>query len=126
MYEHLENKYMLVPHPFDPVEGKTCIKIIEGPFSDIIYKYGRFKIDNVENEVDVTATYEYDIILVPDELKDKQFTDEEGEQLEFLIGEILMKLLAENYEEISANLNDNSDGVSINENRTTDYFTVNT
>ena len=41
--------------------------------------------------------YEYDIIMVPPELEGVEHTDEEGEEFEFMIGEILVKLLWDRY-----------------------------
>ena len=45
------------------------------------------------------AEYEYDIISVPEEIKDKEFTDEEGEEFEQKVGEIMIYLLQKSAEE---------------------------
>ena len=40
--------------------------------------------------------------MVPPDLKDVEHTDEEGEEFEFMIGEILVKLLWDKYKQTEA------------------------
>ena len=73
--------------------------MMTGPFKGVIYKYGKFQVAPPDAEDESTAKYEYDIIMVPPELEGVEHTDEEGEEFEFMIGEILIKLLWDRYKD---------------------------
>ena len=61
---------------------------------------GKVKVKAEEdNNDELKAEYEYDIISVPEEIKDKEFTDEEGEEFEQKVGEIMIYLLQKSAEE---------------------------
>jgi hypothetical protein len=96
--DRIDKKYRLVPNLEEPdnVNAQVCIEILVGSFKGCILQYGKFKL-NDDQEQSLTANFEYDIIYVPDELKDASFTDEEGEQFEDMVGDILIALLWKNY-----------------------------
>ena len=97
----IESFYTLCPHPEKPDDEKeVCLKIVEGPFKDCIIQYGKVKVKaDEDNNDELKAEYEYDIIFVPEEIKDKEFTDEEGEEFEQKVGEIMIYLLQKSAEE---------------------------
>ena len=94
----IDKQYRLVPNPEEPdnIEAQVCIEILVGSFKGCILKYGKFKL-NDDLEQSLTAHFEYDIIYVPEELKEASFKDEEGEQFEDMVGDILIALLWKNY-----------------------------
>jgi hypothetical protein len=94
--------YKLAPHPFKPDNDKElCFEVQQGPFTGCLIQFGKVQIMKDEEDPDqVKAKYEYDIIDIPDEIKDVEFSDEEGEQLEEMIGEILIVLLNDSQKEI--------------------------
>ena len=49
---------------------------------------------------ELTAQYEYDIKYVPENIRDEQFTDKEGEDFENMIGDILMAMFYEKAKEL--------------------------
>ena len=99
-YNRIESYYRLVPHPENPEDvSQQCIEMMTGPFKGVIYKYGKFQVAPPDTEDESTAKYEYDIIMVPPELEGVEHTDEEGEEFEFMIGEILIKLLWDRYKD---------------------------
>jgi hypothetical protein len=96
--ERIGKYYSIVPNPKDPESG-TCIRLDEGLFTDTVIKFGKFALSNPENgtEDDVSAKYEYEFIYVPDHIQQSTISDEEGEAFEYMVGEILMKVLYEHY-----------------------------
>ena len=99
-YFRIDTYYRLVPHPEHPDDvTQQCIEMTTGPFKGVIYKYGKFQVAPPDAEDESTAKYEYDIIMVPPELEGVEHTDEEGEEFEFMIGEILIKLLWDRYKD---------------------------
>ena len=91
--EQIEKTYQKVPHPYnvdDPDDA--CIEILKGPFRGVIVKYGPFKVSRPDENGDVDSTYEYDVVYVPDTMFENKFTDEQGKEFEYLLGQILIKL----------------------------------
>lgn len=109
MSDNLKELYTLLPE--DP-EGKNraCILLERGPFAGITVALGNFRlIDDDGQEVpepdpetgmsSLSATFEYDMIGIPPDLMGKEFTDEEGEALEQMLGEIFIQILNEALDE---------------------------
>ena len=98
-YNRIESYYRLVPHPENPEDvSQQCIEMMTGPFKGVIYKYGKFQVAPPDTEDESTAKYEYDIIMVPPELEGVDHTDEEGEEFEFMLGQIYIYILNEELE----------------------------
>mgnify|MGYP003143303425 CR=1 FL=1 len=92
--------YSIVPHPDDVESGETLIRIDAGKFKETIIKFGKFKLNANDKDPDnVSASYEYEFVFVPKELQEENVTDEEGQEFEHMVGEILMKILYEYYQE---------------------------
>ena len=91
----------IISHP-DPEDLKAiCIEILEGPFENVILQFGKVQMKSVADDSDeLTAQYEYDIKYVPENIRDEQFTDKEGEDFENMIGDILMAMFYEKAKEL--------------------------
>lgn len=94
--------YRLVPDPNKPEsETDACFEIQKGPFLGCVIKFGKVQImKDEEDENQVKAQYEYDIVQIPEELREVEFSDEEGAELEDMIGDILMVLINDSQQEI--------------------------
>ena len=104
--ERIKNTYRLVPNPEDPEnEDSTCIEIKDGPFDKCVLQFGKIQMQNKEGTDDVTPQYEYDIKYVPENISTTEFTDEEGEEFENMIGDILMALIYEQHKIIEEKKN---------------------
>lgn len=89
----LKSKYELV----ELEDDRHAFRLIEGKFKDVIYKYNRFGlIEPEEGEQVLKYRFEYDIIEIPEEIRNKKYTDKEGLEFEELIGDILIQILEEN------------------------------
>lgn len=123
-YDRIDGYYTLVPHPEHPEDvSQMCVELNAGPFKGTVIKYGKFQVAPPDEQGESNAKYEYDVILVPPELQDVEHSDEEGVEFEYMIGEILVKLLWDRYKEESE-----KEGVKTNDgtDRTADTFTFNT
>ena len=79
----------------DPEEkDRLCIRIEYGPFAGIDVAYGKFQMSDKENEDGTSKVrFEYDMIQIPPDLKDKEFSDEMGDAFESLLGQIYIHVL---------------------------------
>jgi hypothetical protein len=101
-----DNWFIVTSNPIDPNDKGLCIQIIEGPFIHVIIKYKDFKTHKELNEDgSINCDYGYDIIMAPDNVGDRDITDEQGEIFEKQLGEAIIELLWESAE----NENRNSD-----------------
>ena len=101
-----DNWFIVAPNPVDLNDKGLCIQIIEGPFIHVIVKYKDFKTHKELNEDgSINCDYGYDIIMAPDNVGDRDITDEQGEIFEKQLGEAILELLWESAE----NENRNSD-----------------
>ena len=101
-YDRIDSYYSILPDPDNPKNDQQCVRMDVGPFKGVIFKFGKFQLAPPDAEGESTARYEYDILLVPPDLKDVEHTDEEGDEFEFMIGEILVKLLWDRYKQADA------------------------
>ena len=94
-----DNWFRVVPNPDDTNDNNLCIQIIEGPFANVILKYKNFKTYSKLNEDgSLNCDYEYDFMMVPSDIGERNITDEEGEIFEKKIGEAIIELLWESAE----------------------------
>lgn len=95
------------------------VLIEKGPFKGCVIEYGKMQMQSSDDdEEEVRMMFEYNIVKVPDELKNVKFTDEQGEEFEVLVGNILMTLLHKTY-------NDNQEDNEQGENRESNSITIN-
>ena len=84
----------------DPEEkDRLCIRIEYGLFAGLGIAYGGVQLADEENPDGTTRVkFEYDMVDIPPDLSDKEFTDEEGGELELLLGQIYLNILNEELE----------------------------
>ena len=98
--------FKVVPNPVDPDDEGMCIQIIEGPFVHVVIKYKDFKTHKELNEDgSLNCDYGYDIVMAPDNVGDRDITDEQGEIFEKQLGEAIIELLWESAENENRNGN---------------------
>ena len=97
--------YKMVKNPQNEDDDQFAFAITKGKFKDVIYKYNRFGlIEPNADEEELKYRFEYDILEIPGEIRDKKYADAEGVEFEKLIGDILIEVIQENI-----NLNTNED-----------------
>ena len=109
MVEQMENLTEMTPIQIkeyhsvfpDPDEkDRLCVRIEKGPFAGLGIAYGKFQLSDKENDDGTTKVrYEYDMIEIPPDLKDKEFSDDEGEMLESILGQVYIHILNEELEQ---------------------------
>ena len=91
--------FRVVSNPDDINANDLCIQIIEGPFANVILKYKNFQTYRKLNEDgSLNCDYEYDFMMVPGDIGERNITDEQGEVFEKKIGEAIIELLWESAE----------------------------
>lgn len=97
MEQSLKNKYEVIK--LDEELENYAFRITEGKFKDVVFKYNRFGIVEPEDGDEVLKyKFEYDILEIPEEIREKKYTDEEGIEFEQFIGDILIEVIEENIE----------------------------
>ena len=85
----------------DPDEkDRLCVRIEKGPFAGLGIAYGKFQLSDKENDDGTTKVrYEYDMIEIPPDMEDKEFSDDEGGMLESILGQVYIHILNEELEQ---------------------------
>ena len=95
--EQIKNYHSVLPDPDE--KDRYCIRIEKGPFAGLVVAYGRFQMAEEEHEDGTTGVrFEYDFIDIPPEMVGVDFEDEEGEELEQILGQIYIHFLNEELE----------------------------
>ena len=90
--EQIKNYHSVLPDPDD--KDRYCIRIEKGSFAGLVVAYGRFQMAEEEHEDGTTGVrFEYDFIDIPPEMVGVDFEDEEGEELEQILGQIYIHFL---------------------------------
>ena len=90
--EQIKKYHSRVPDPDE--KERLCVRIEKGPFAGIDVAYGRFQMADKENKDGTTGIrFEYDFIDIPPEMVGVDFKDEEGEELEQILGQIYIHFL---------------------------------
>ncbi len=90
--EQIKEYHSRVPDPDD--KERLCVRIEKGPFAGIDVAYGRFQMADKDNDDGTSKVrFEYDMIKIPPDLEDKEFSDEEGDAFESLLGQIYIHVL---------------------------------
>ena len=87
-----QKKKQSKPYTFAQREGDdfTCIKLVEGKYEGVIYKYNQVKFAPKENEQgQIPLKFTYDIFQNPEKV------DVESQDFRFYIGDILVELVEE-------------------------------
>ena len=91
--------FRVCQNPEDPNDKNLCIQILDGPFHHVIIKYKNFSLkEKLNDDGSVDCDYEYDIVMAPGGIGERDITDEEGEIFEKNIGEAIIELLWEQAE----------------------------
>ena len=90
--EQIKNYHSVLPDPDE--KDRYCIRIEKGPFAGLVVAYGRFQMAEEEHEDGTTGVrFEYDFIDIPPDMVGVDFEDEEGEELEQILGQIYIHFL---------------------------------
>jgi len=90
--EQIKKYHSRVPDPDE--KERLCVRIERGPFAGIDVAFGRFQMADKDNDDGTSKVrFEYDMIKIPPDLKDKEFTDEMGDAFESLLGQIYIHVL---------------------------------
>ena len=90
--EQIKEYHSRVPDPDE--KERLCVRIERGPFAGIDIAYGRFQMADKDNDDGTSKVrFEYDMIKIPPDLKDKEFSDEMGDAFESLLGQIYIHVL---------------------------------
>ena len=90
--EQIKNYHSVLPDPDE--KDRYCIRIEKGPFAGLGVAYGRFQMAEEEHEDGTTGVrFEYDFIDIPPDMVGVDFEDEEGEELEQILGQIYIHFL---------------------------------
>ena len=90
--EQIKKYHSKVPDPDD--KERLCVRIERGPFAGIDVAFGRFQMADKDNDDGTSKVrFEYDMIKIPPDLVDKEFSDEEGDAFESLLGQIYIHVL---------------------------------
>ena len=91
----IQDYYKLVPDPDNSDEG--AIEITMGPFTGMVYKYGDFRFMKPSSEDDQpTVEYQFEVIDIPEEIRDVEYPDEMKESFDKLLVDILLDIVQEN------------------------------
>ena len=94
--ESLKEYYSLVPDPYNADADYWCIRLDQGEFAGLVYKYGDIGISKELNtDGTLPVNFKYDIVFVPEELRKKEFVDEKKQEFENFIGSIMMQMVQE-------------------------------
>ena len=83
----------------DKEKNRFCVRIEKGPFAGLGVAFGRFQLADEQNEDGTTGVrFEYDFIDIPPDMVGVDFEDEEGEELEAMLGQVYLQFLNEELE----------------------------
>ena len=95
--EQIQKYYKITPDPDE--KNRACVLIEHGPFAGITVSFGKFQLaENEEKDGTIKARYEYEMIGIPPDFEGKEFTDEEVENFEYMLGQIYIHILNEQLE----------------------------
>jgi len=95
--QKLKKYHSVFPDPEE--KDRLCIRIEHGLFSGLGIAFGGIQLAEEENPDGTTRVkFEYDMVDIPPEMADKDFSDEEGGELEMLLGQIYLNILNEELE----------------------------
>ena len=95
--QKLKKYHSVFPDPEE--KDRLCIRIEHGLFSGLGIAFGGIQLADEENQDGTPRVkVEYDMVDIPPEMTDKDFSDEEGGELEMLLGQIYLNILNEELE----------------------------
>ena len=95
--QKLKKYHSVFPDPEE--KDRLCIRIEHGLFAGLGIAFGGVQLADEENSDGTTRVkFEYDMVDIPPEMRDKDFSDEGGGELEMLLGQIYLNILNEELE----------------------------
>ncbi len=95
--QKLKKYHSVFPDPEE--KDRLCIRIEHGTFAGLGIAFGGIQLAEEENTDGTTRVkFEYDMVDIPPEMTDKDFSDEDGDELEMLLGQIYLNILNEELE----------------------------
>ena len=95
--EQIKKYYSKVPDPDE--KERLCVRVEKGPFAGIDVAFGRFQMGDKDNDDGTSKVrFEYDMIKIPPDLRDMEFSDEEGDEFDSLLGKIYIHVLNKDLE----------------------------
>jgi outer membrane protease len=89
----IEEYYEFTRYPEDSDTG--AIRIARGPFLGLIYKYLEYQFTKVDEETgSPSVEFGFDVLDIPDEMKDVEFPDEMEQSFHQLLCDILVDIVA--------------------------------
>ena len=108
---NIEDYYKLVPNPNKSGEG--AVEITHGPFAGMVYNYGDFRFVKPETEEDKPKVeYHFEVIHIPEEIRDVEYPDDMKESFDKLLVGILMNMVQKDVAKEVRVEHDNTDGES--------------
>lgn len=93
----IKDKYRIVFDPVDPKKWVVELLAPAAPFNGILYSYGEFCIKpGTEESPDPKFSFQTEIIYVPDHLNGVTLPDEAENQIQTLLGKILVDIIESN------------------------------
>ena len=96
--EQIKEHHSIFPDPAE--DDRLCVRIEMGPFAGLGVAYGKLQMSDEENDDGTTKVrYEYDMIEIPPDMKDTEFSNDDGEMLECILGQVYIHILNEELEQ---------------------------
>jgi len=92
-------KFKYVPEASSDVGANCPIKIMEGKYNGIVYRYGKISLKETENE-EINVTMEIDVLKAPDNF------DQQQEDFTNAVGQIFTQIVEEGIEQEPVDLED--------------------
>jgi hypothetical protein len=90
--DEIEEYYEFTRYPVGSDTG--AIRITRGPLLGLIYKYLEYKFSKIDEETGKpTVEFSFDVLDIPDEMKDVEFPDEMEQSFHQLLGNILIDIV---------------------------------
>lgn len=92
---------------YGPEGDEMHIRILQGDWADVVFRYGKVGFTEAEEGADpdapLTLAFDYDIITLPPHLDEAEVEDEEYYEFENMLGDILVDIMENELEHKSKN-----------------------
>ena len=91
--------YELVEHPDSDDQDHWCIKLMKGEYAGIVYQYGTVGFaESPNDDGTLSLKFDYDVVHTPENLLDKEYSEEETADIINLLGNILVEIIDKDLE----------------------------
>ena len=106
----VRDHYEMYPD-LDGNEDVWCVRLTRGEFAGVIYRYDDVGLELEESDTEeLTARFVYDILTIPESLKDQEFEDEVKYEFELMLGNILMDIIQKSMDDAEVTEDTDSQG----------------